>query len=444
MREQAARRRLLRDAARAGLALGNARLKLGHTLLFGGLLGLNLRDAYAAGLVAVRFWPGPEYSRLAIEIDAPIRATERKRADPPELVVDIATLDSSSRLQALLAAALRPDPLLRTIWVQSRPGEGTRLRIALAPGTRPQVFTLLPARPYRHRLVIDLYPAQRTDPLNALMREPSGGSTQSDPLAKLLERPGGSPTPQGRRNRPPSERGPGFVVAIDAGHGGEDPGAIGPAGTYEKDVVLAIARELRTLVNAEPGMRAYMTRSGDYFVPLASRVQRARRVRADIFVSIHADAYPEPRPRGASVYVLSERGASSTTARWLAQRENGSDEVGGVQIGHRDREVRRILLDLSTGAQVRESNQLATHLLAALGQVGPLHKPRVEGASFAVLRSPDMPSVLVETAFISNPAEERRLADPEHQRRIARAMLAGIRSYRESITATAPGLTANG
>jgi N-acetylmuramoyl-L-alanine amidase len=207
-------------------------------------------------------------------------------------------------------------------------------------------------------------------------------------------------------------------------------------------VVLAIARELRSLVNAEPGMRAYMTRTGDYFVPLAARVQRARRVRADIFVSIHADAYPEPRPRGASVYVLSDRGASSTTARWLAQRENGSDEVGGVQLANRDREVRRVLLDLSTGAQVRESSELANHLLASLGRVGPLHKPRVEGASFAVLRAPDMPSVLVETAFISNPVEERRLVDPEHQRRIAEAIMDGIRGYRGRATAGKAVMTA--
>ncbi len=416
--------------------------------MIGAQLALDLRFAHASALLAVRFWPGPDYSRLTIEVDAPLRATERRQGDPPELIVDIEAIDSGGRLRSLLEAALRPDPLLRTIWVQQRDGRGTRLRLALAPGTNPQVFTLPPARPYRHRLVIDLYPAQRADPLQSLLREharetASARAAQPDPLARLIERRPGTTPPQERAGRtPPPDARPGFVVAIDAGHGGEDPGAVGPGGTLEKDVVLAIARELRALVNAEPGMRAFMTRSGDYFVPLGTRVQRARRVRADIFVSIHADAYPEPRPRGASVYVLSDRGASSTTARWLAQRENGSDEVGGVPLNHRDREVRRVLLDLSTGAQMRESNQLASSVLASLGRLGPLHKPQVEGASFAVLKAPDLPSVLVETAFISNPAEERKLADPEYQRRLAGAIMDGIRHYRERSSSGQQLLTA--
>lgn len=436
MPEQTGRRRLLQDGALAGLSLK-------APLLGGSLLGSAIGPVHAAGLVAVRFWPGPDYTRLAIEFDAPIRAIERRQDNPPELIVDIAEHDLANRLLSLLGTALRPDPLLQTAWVQRRAGQGTRLRLALAAGTSPQVFTLPPARQYQHRLVIDLYPAQRADPLQALLREQDGARTPSDPLEALLERHPGKPGTRQRRSRSASERGPNFIVAIDAGHGGEDPGAIGPGGTYEKDVVLAIARKLRSLVNAEPGMRAYMTRTGDYFVPLGTRVQRARRVGADIFISIHADAYPEPRPRGASVYVLSDRGASSTTARWLAQRENSSDEVGGVQLAHRDREVRRILLDLSTGAQIRESSELASQLLASLGQVGPLHKPRVEGASFAVLRSPDMPSVLVETAFISNPVEERRLANPDHQRRIAEALMDGIRIYRGRTTASRAVMTAS-
>jgi N-acetylmuramoyl-L-alanine amidase len=278
--------------------------------------------------------------------------------------------------------------------------------------------------------VVDLYPGQRVDPLQALLREHEQARRAANPAATPAERSSAAGGSQPRRGRNRSDADPLFVVAVDAGHGGEDPGAIGPGGTYEKDVVLAIARELRTLINAEPGMRAYMTRTGDYFVPLGARVQRARRVRADIFVSVHADAYPEPRPRGASVYVLSERGASSTTARWLASRENSSDEIGGVNLASRDREVRRVLLEMSTAAQIRESSLLASDVLNGLGRVGHLHKPQVEQASFAVLRAPDMPSVLVETAFISNPVEERRLADPEHQRRIAAAILEGIRHYR--------------
>lgn len=434
MPEGTHRRRLLQRGAIASFGLRAA-------WVAGVQLSLDLRFAQAAGLLAVRFWPGPEYSRLAIELDGPVRATEKRRNDPPELVVDIEAVDTLSKLQALLSKVLRPDPLLQSIWIQSRGGRSIRLRLALAPGTAPQVFTLPPSRQYRHRLVIDLYPGQRADPLQALLREyadqqPASRSAARDRTDETIDGRSDGRAGSGRKGRAPSPQRPRFVVAIDAGHGGEDPGAIGPGGTYEKDVVLAIARELRSLVNAEPGMRAFMTRTGDYFVPLATRVQRARRVRADIFVSIHADAYPEPRPRGASVYVLSERGASSTTARWLAQRENGADEVGGVNLSSRDREVRKVLLDLTTHAQIRESSLLGSHVLQGLGRVGHLHKPRVEGASFAVLRSPDMPSVLVETAFISNPAEERRLVDPEHQKRLAKAILEGILAYQEqSLTA---------
>jgi N-acetylmuramoyl-L-alanine amidase len=423
MPEQARRRQLLRDGALTSIGLRAA-------WVLGAQLSLDLRFAHAASLLGVRFWPGPDYSRLTVEVDAPLRATERRVGEPPELIVDIEALESPARLQALLEKTLRPDALLQSLWIQARSGGVTRLRFTLAPGTNPQVFTLPPAGRYRHRLVVDLYPGQRVDPLQALLREHEQARRAANPAATPAERSSAAGGSQPRRGRNRSDADPLFVVAVDAGHGGEDPGAIGPGGTYEKDVVLAIARELRTLINAEPGMRAYMTRTGDYFVPLGARVQRARRVRADIFVSVHADAYPEPRPRGASVYVLSERGASSTTARWLASRENSSDEIGGVNLASRDREVRRVLLEMSTAAQIRESSLLASDVLNGLGRVGHLHKPQVEQASFAVLRAPDMPSVLVETAFISNPVEERRLADPEHQRRIAAAILEGIRHYR--------------
>lgn len=423
MSEYPERRRLLQRGALTGIGLRAA-------LAIGAQLSLDLRFAHAASLVAVRFWPGPDNSRLTVEVDAPLRATERWAGDPPELIVDIEALDSPARLQALLGKALQTDPRLLSLWIQPRPGGVTRLRFSLAPGTSPQVFTLPPAGRYRHRLVIDLYPTQRVDPLQTLLREHERARRSTGPSPESGDRSSAASSPSPRRGRQRPETDGLFVVAVDAGHGGEDPGAIGPGGTCEKDVVLAIAQELRGLINAEPGMRAYLTRTGDYFVPLAARVQRARRVRADIFVSVHADAYPEPRPRGASVYVLSERGASSTTARWLANRENSSDDVGGVNLASRDREVRKVLLELSTAAQIRESSLLATDVLSGLGRVGHLHKPQVEQASFAVLRAPDMPSVLVETAFISNPVEERRLADPDHQKRIAAAIFEGIRNYR--------------
>ena len=219
------------------------------------------------------------------------------------------------------------------------------------------------------------------------------------------------------------------TIAIDAGHGGEDPGAIGRRGTQEKDVALRIAQMLRERVNLHPDMRAYMVRDGDYFVPLATRVARARRVQADLFVSIHADAVVRPQASGASVYVLSERGASSSTARWLARRENDSDRIGGVNLGSRNREVRQLLLDLTTTAQIQDSSRLGHFVLSELGDVGQLHKPRIEQAGFAVLKAPDIPSILVETAFISNPHEERRLADTRYQARLAEAIFRGLKTY---------------
>ena len=219
------------------------------------------------------------------------------------------------------------------------------------------------------------------------------------------------------------------TIAIDAGHGGEDPGAIGRRGTREKDVVLQIAQRLRERIQAEPGMRPYLTRDGDYFVPLATRVAKARRVQADLMVSIHADAFVRPTARGASVYVLSERGASSSAARWLAQKENASDLIGGVNLNRRNAEVRQVLLDLSTSVQIKESSVIGASVLSELGAVGRLHKPSIEQAGFAVLKAPDIPSILVETAFISNPEEELRLGDPRYQAKVADAIFRGIRAW---------------
>jgi N-acetylmuramoyl-L-alanine amidase len=219
------------------------------------------------------------------------------------------------------------------------------------------------------------------------------------------------------------------TIAIDAGHGGEDPGAIGRNGTREKDVVLRIAQLLRERIAAEPGMRPYLTRDRDFFVPLATRVSKARRVQADLFVSLHADAFVQPTARGASVYVLSERGASSSAARWLASKENASDLIGGVNLHSRDAEVRKVLLEMSTSAQIRDSAALGSIILDVLGDVGDLHKPSIEQAGFAVLKAPDIPSILVETAFISNPEEERRLRDPRYQAKVADAIFRGIRAW---------------
>lgn len=222
-----------------------------------------------------------------------------------------------------------------------------------------------------------------------------------------------------------------IIIALDAGHGGEDPGAIGPTGLYEKDVVLAVAQKLRARINAQPGMRAFMTRESDYFVPLNERVSKARRVQADLFISIHADAFMNPQARGASVFALSDRGATSTTARWLAKRENASDLVGGVNLKVKDAQVMRAMLEMSTTAQIEDSMRLGHAVLGHLGKVGRLHKPRVEQAGFAVLKAPDIPSILVETGFITNPEEETKLKNERYQNELADALMAGILRYFE-------------
>jgi N-acetylmuramoyl-L-alanine amidase len=220
-----------------------------------------------------------------------------------------------------------------------------------------------------------------------------------------------------------------IIVAIDPGHGGEDPGAIGPSGLREKDVVLQIGRQLRDRLNDKPGMRAMMTRDEDFFVPLHDRVKKARRVQADLFVSIHADAFLNPQARGASVFALSERGASSSAARWMAQKENAADVVGGVNAATNDAVVLKALLDMSTTAQIKDSLRVGNEVLRGIGKVGRLHKGEVEQAGFAVLKAPDIPSILVETAFISNPDEESKLRDPDYQQRLVEALFKGIERY---------------
>ncbi len=370
-------------------------------------------------MLAVRVWPAREYTRIAIELDQDLRHTEMLVADPPRLVVDLEGIDLDTSLRELVAKVRTDDPFIRQARVgQFRP-RVVRIVFDLKVEVSPQVFTLAPVAQYGHRLVIDLHPALE-DPLQALLREVQ----QRD---AALAAPANPPAATAPREEPAVARL--ITVAIDPGHGGEDPGAIGQGGTREKDVVLAIARQVHELIGQEPGMRAFLTRDADFFVPLALRVQKARAVRADLFVSIHADAFVRPEARGASVYVLSQGGASSSAARWLADRENQADLIGGVNLGGRNREVAQLLLQLSTDSQIRDSSQVARLLIGQLGAVGQLHKPGVEQAGFAVLKAPDMPSVLVETAFISNPQEERRLADPAYQTRIARAIHAGIRQY---------------
>ncbi|CAN7580700.1 N-acetylmuramoyl-L-alanine amidase [Acidovorax sp. LjRoot117] len=452
-----------------------------RTLLQAGSLVLLLgtqQIARGATILAVRVWPAPEYSRVTIESDGALVAKQFFVTTPPRLAVDIEGIDLSPELRELVAKVKPDDPNIAGIRVgQNAPGV-VRLVVDLKQAAMPQVFTLPPVAAYQHRLVFDLYPAAPVDPLEALIAErlrdvPAAGKTlpapptvtartgpqppaETDPLGDLIaqrsQRPGatGAPPPPVVAAAPPpaepARPAPAtpnratstqtdriIIVALDPGHGGEDPGAIGPAGTREKDVVLRVAHLLRDRINATTvggnPMRAFLTRDGDFFVPLGVRVQKARRVQADLFVSIHADAFTTPAARGASVFALSQGGASSTAARWLANKENQADLVGGINVQSKDQHVQRALLDMSTTAQINDSLKLGSVLLGEIGGMAKLHKPRVEQAGFAVLKAPDIPSVLVETAFISNPEEEQRLRSSAYQEQLADALMRGITRY---------------
>ena len=429
------------------------------------LLGMQ-HIARGATIVAVRVWPSKDYTRLTIESDGEIKARQFFIAEPPRLAVDIEGIDLIPALRELVAKVKSDDPNISGIRVgQNAPGV-VRLVIDLKQPILPQVFTLPPIAAYQYRLVFDLYPAQVADPLEALIAErladksqtspildktltqPTVGASTSapDPLGELIVRQSGRPVsntatlpipnrsavikpapevalpPTGKTDRL-------IIVALDPGHGGEDPGAIGPGGTREKDVVLQIALRLRDRINQQPNMRAYLTRDADFFVPLHIRVQKARRVAADLFISIHADAFFTERPQGASVFALSDKGASSSAARWMADKENSADLVGGVNVKAKDAQVQKALLDMSTTAQINDSLKLGSAMLGEIGAVGKLHKPRVEQAGFAVLKAPDIPSVLVETAFISNPDEEAKLRSEAYQVQLADALMRGVSRY---------------
>jgi len=414
------------------------------------LLPVFPRVAMAAKLLAVRTWPADDYTRVTLELDSELRAEHFTLETPNRLVVDIQGMEMNPALNDLVRKVRPDDPFISSLRVAQNRANVIRIVFDLKQSIAPQVFTLKPVGEYKFRLVLDLYPKVAQDPLAALLKKMPQKKLDEDPLARVLSDisknpkgtgmaavpvipesiappialrrgPSTDPTPLGRRRM--------VTIAVDAGHGGEDPGAIGKGGTREKDVVLAIAKKLKARIDATPGMRAFLTRDGDFFVPLHVRVEKARRVKADLFVSVHADAFPRPTAGGSSVYVLSERGASSTAAKWLAEKENSADLIGGINIQTQNNQVAKILLDLSTSAQIKDSTQLASTMLDQLRGVYRLHKPQVESAGFAVLRAPDMPSVLVETAFISNPTEEQLLRSTQTQERFAVAINNGIQQF---------------
>jgi len=403
--------------------------------------------AWGATILAVRIWPAPDYSRVTIESDTPLKFKPLLVADPPRLAVDIEGVVLNPALRELVAKVQANDPNIAGIRVGQFLPEVVRLVIDLKHGITPQVFNLEPVAAYKHRLVLDLYPTTPVDPLSALIAD-RAKATAHDPLGDLIAQHAQKPV--AAHNNTPTPNTPSasvpapavqtaskterlIIVALDAGHGGEDPGAIGPGGTREKDVVLSLAHRMReringTTLNGNP-MRAYLTRDGDFFIPLHVRVQKARQVQADLFMSLHADAFYTPRPQGASVFALSQSGATSSAARWMAAKENKADLIGGLNVKAQDPHVQRMLLDMSTTAQINDSLKLGNTLLQEIGRVGKLHKPQVEQASFAVLKAPDIPSVLVEAAFISNPEEEAKLNTEAYQEQLAKALMRGIEGY---------------
>ncbi len=386
------------------------------------------------GILAVRVWPAADYTRVAIECSAPLKYSQFTVKNPERLVVDLEGVEFNSVLEGLANKISPDDPNIKLLRAgRFKPGV-VRLVMELKNEVKPQVFVLPPAGEYGHRLVLDVYPLEPPDALLQLlekndallgnmglqvekMPEPGEPSERNPPIK--AERP--------RSGKPVVDRL--VTITLDPGHGGEDPGAVGRGGSYEKNVTLAVARRLKAKIDAEPNMRAVLTRDTDFFVPLQMRVQKARRIRSDLFVSIHADAFTRPDANGSSVFALSESGASSSAARYLAQKENASDLIGGVNLDVKDPMLARTLLDLSQTATISDSLKLGKAVLGELGSINRLHKASVEQAGFAVLKAPDIPSILIETAFISNPEEERRLNDDAYQDKMAEAIISGIRKY---------------
>ena len=438
------------------------RIALSH-LFFALTLSLPCAAWAATQVSSARAWPAQDYTRITLESAAPLQFQLLILKNPDRLALDLDNLKVTPALEALSSKIGANDPYVKSVRI-GRPKPGTvRLVFDLKADAKPEVFTLRPIAEYGHRLVLDIYPAQASDPVIALLEKtqmptaspapaapeaPAATAAKPAAAAPAVETarptaptaPPGPPTDALRR---PARAERTIIVAIDAGHGGEDPGARGRRGTHEKDITLAIARRLKEVIDREPNMRGVLTRDGDYFIPLQGRVQKARRINADLFVSVHADSFIRPDARGSSVFALSENGATSVAARWLAKKENEADLIGGVNLDVADPYLKQTLLDLSQTATINDSLKLARSVLDNLGKINALHKGSVEQAGFAVLKAPDIPSILVETAFISNPAEEKKLTDEAYQQKLAESIFSGIKTYFPKNPALARARVAN-
>jgi N-acetylmuramoyl-L-alanine amidase len=417
-------------------------------------------------IIATRVWPAADYTRITIEASSEISQKMLILKDPDRLVLDLEGVDLNANLKSLASAISPNDPYIKQIRVANFKPNVVRLVIDLKTQIKPNIFVLQPAGQYQHRLVLDVYPMQ--DPISTVIEnlnktaespqavetkptvenkpqeektiestqvvtevKPAEGLSSEIPMAeKPIEKP--------IINKPAINKlGRLITIAIDAGHGGEDPGAQGANGSHEKHITLGIAKKLKERIDAEANMRGILTRDGDYFIPLHGRVVKARNMQADLFISIHADAFVRPDARGSSVFALSEKGATSASARYLAKKENESDLIGGVSLDDKDANLARTLLDLSQTATINDSLKLGKAVLTRIGEINTLHKGSVEQAGFAVLKSPDIPSILVETAFISNPEEERRLNDDSYREKLVEAIMMGVKKYFSSNPALA-------
>jgi len=407
---------------------------MSRTFVIFAVLILWLPQANASVAVSsARIWPAQDYTRLTIESRKPIKYNMFTINNPDRLVIDLNNVVLGKTLNSLPKLVGNDDPYISSVRVgKFKPGI-VRLVLDLKTEVKPQIFNLKPVSEYGYRVVLDVYPVHPIDPLMALLEsqkiksiEPTSSPPGTEHEAEIKVRPSSD---QPSRSNVTELRSRTLIIAIDAGHGGEDPGARGKHGSREKNITLAIARKVKALMNETPNMRGILIRDGDYFIPLGRRVQKAHDLHADLFISIHADSFVKSRARGSSVFALSEHGATSSAARWLAKKENEADLIGGVSLAEKEPYLARTLLDLSQTQTLSDSLTLAKHVLNELGDVNTLHRGRVEQAGFAVLKSPKMPSILIETAFISNPKEERRLNDKNYQNKLANAILSGIKRY---------------
>ncbi|HFT5242116.1 TPA: N-acetylmuramoyl-L-alanine amidase AmiC [Yersinia enterocolitica] len=371
-------------------------------------------------IIAVRVWPSSTYTRVTLESSTPLKYKQFALKNPDRIVVDIEGVHLDSVLKEISNQVQSSDPYLKQARVGQFDKNTVRLVLELKQSISPQLFTLKPFAKFRNRLVVDLYPEQGStsvedDPLLALLEDYNKGNVERNLPAEAPK------AGKAGRDRP-------IVIMLDPGHGGEDPGAIGRNKTREKDIVLQIARRLRALIQKEPNMRVFMTRNEDVFIPLKVRVAKARKQRADLFISIHADAFTSQAARGSSVFALSTKGATSTAAKFLAQTQNEADQIGGVSKSG-DRYLDHTMIDLLQTATISDSLKFGKEVLNRMGKINKLHKNSVDQAGFAVLKAPDIPSILVETAFISNLEEERKLRTSHFQQQVAESIFAGIKAY---------------